>query len=149
MIRERSLAPKTCNLRTTAIRAFLKYAAPKYLWGMPFYTDARGVAGEKTANHAIKYFEPKEMTALLAHSGNSKTDRRNQMMLIFLYDTAAKVEEARRVKVSDLHLNAEVPYVTLLGKDRKYRNILLLEKTIVDPDLKSDTPLFYSRIHGE
>lgn len=92
-------------------------------------------------------------------SGNSKTDRRNQMMLIFLYDTAARVAEARQIKVSDLHLDAEVPYVTLLGKGRKYRNIPLLEKTILhvrrylkefhESDLKSDAPLFYSKTHGE
>lgn len=160
MVTERSLAPKTCNLRMTAIRALLEYAAQEYLWITPFYTDACSIVGVKTVNHAIEYFEPNEMTALLAApSGNSKTDRRNQMMLIFLYDTAARVSEAKQVKVSDLHLNAEVPYVTLLGKGKKYRNIPLLEKTILHvkrylkefhgSDLKSNAPLFYSKIHGE
>ncbi|MCC8046996.1 MAG: site-specific integrase [Clostridiales bacterium] len=160
MVTERGLAPKTCNLRMTAIRAFLEYAAQEYLWIMPIYTDACGIAGVKAANHAIEYFEPGEMTALLAApSGNSKTDCRNQMILIFLYDTAARVAETRQVKVSDIHLEAEVPYVTLLGKGRKYRNIPLLEKTILHVKRylkefhasgpKSDTPLFYSKVHGE
>ena len=107
----------------------------------------------------IEYFEPDEMAALLAApSGTSKTDRRNQMMLIFLYDTAARVAEARQVKVSDLHLDAGVPYVTLLGKGRKYRNIPLMEKTVLHlkrylkdfhrSDLKTDLPLFYAKAHG-
>ena len=155
MITEQGLAPKTCNLRLTAIRAFLEYAAQEYLWIMPIYTDACTIVGVKTMNHAIEYFEPNEMTALLAApSENNKTDRRNQMMLIFLYDTAARVAEARQVKVSDLHLDAEVPYVTLLGKGRKYRNIPLMEKTILHlrrflkdfhgSDQKTDMPLFYS-----
>ena len=153
------LTPKTCNLRLTAIRSFLEYAAQEYLWIMPVYTDACSVAGVKTTSRAIEYFEPPEMTALLAApSGSSKTDRRNQMMLIFLYDTAARVAEARQVKVSDLHLDAEVPYVTLLGKGRKYRNIPLMEKTIHHlkrylkdfhgSDSKTDRPLFYSKAHG-
>ena len=74
------------------------------------------------------------------------------MMLIFLYDTAARVAEARQVKVSDLHLDAGVPYVTLLGKGRKYRNIPLMEKTVLHlkrylkdfhgSDPKTDLPLF-------
>ena len=160
MITGQGLAPKTCNLRMTAIRAFLEYAAQEYLWIMPIYADACSIVGVKTTNHAIEYFEPNEMTALLAApSGNSKTDRRNQMMLIFLYDTAARVAEARQVTVSDLHLAAEVPYVTLLGKGRKYRNIPLMEKTISHikrflkefhgSDLKSDAPLFYSKTHGQ
>lgn len=159
MITEQGLAPKTCNLRLTAIRSFLEYAAQEYLWLMPVYTDACTIAGVKTPNHAIEYFEPDEMTALLAApSGISKTDRRNQMMLIFLYDTAARVAETRQVKVSDLHLNAGVPYVTLLGKGRKYRNIPLMEKTVLHlkrylkdfhgSDPKTDLPLFYSKAHG-
>lgn len=159
MITEQGLAPKTCNLRLTAIRSFLEYAAQEYLWLMPIYTDACTIAGVKTPNHAIEYFEPDEMTALLAApSGISKTDRRNQMMLIFLYDTAARVAETRQVKVSDLHLNAGVPYVTLLGKGRKYRNIPLMEKTVLHlkrylkdfhgSDPKIDLPLFYSKAHG-
>jgi integrase/recombinase XerD len=160
MIMEQGLAPKTCNLRLTAIRAFLEYAAQEYLWIMPVYTDACTIVGVKTTNHAIEYFEPNEMTALLAApSGNNKTGRRNQMILIFLYDTAARVAEARQVKVSDLHLDAEVPYVTLLGKGRKYRNIPLMDKTILHlkrflkdfhgSELKTDMPLFYSKIHGQ
>ena len=159
MITEQGLAPKTCNLRLTAIRSFLEYAAQEYLWLMPVYTDACTIAGVKTPNHAIEYFEPDEMTALLAApSGISKTDRRNQMMLIFLYDTAARVGETRQVKVSDLHLNAGVPYVTLLGKGRKYRNIPLMEKTVLHlkrylkdfhgSDPKTDLPLFYAKAHG-
>lgn len=127
---------------------------------MPIYTDACSVVGVRTTNPAIEYLEPNEITALLAAtSGNSKSDRRNQMMLIFLYDTAARVAEARQVKVSDLHLDAEVPYVTLLGKGRKYRNIPLLEKTILHvtrylkefhgSELKADAPLFYSKTHRE
>lgn len=159
MITEQGLAPKTCNLRLTAIRSFLEYAAQEYLWLMPVYTDACTIAGVKTPNHAIEYFEPNEMTALLAApSGISKTDRRNQMMLIFLYDTAARVAETRQVKVSNLHLDAGVPYVTLLGKGRKYRNIPLMEKTVLHlkrylkdfhgSDPKTDLPLFYSKAHG-
>lgn len=35
MITEQGLAPKTCNLRLTAIRAILEYAAQEYLWIMP------------------------------------------------------------------------------------------------------------------
>ena len=160
MITEKKLAPKTCNLRMTAIRAFLEYAAQEYLWAMPIYADACTIVGVTTENHAIEYFEPDEMTALLAApSGSNKTDRRNQMILIFLYDTAARISEARQVKVSDLHLGVEVPYVTLLGKGRKYRNIPLMEKTILHlkrylrefhgSDLKSDTPLFYAKTHGQ
>lgn len=126
---------------------------------MSVYTDACNIAGVKTTNRPIEYFEPDEMTGLLAApSRDYKTGRRNQMMLIFLYDTAARVGEVKHVKASDLHLDAKPPYVTLLGKGRKYRNIPLMEKTVLHlkkylkefhgADTKSIQPLFYSRTHG-
>jgi len=160
MIEKRNLAPKTCNLRMTAIRSFLEYAAQEYLWIMPIYTDACNIVGVKTTNPAIEYFEPDELTSLLAApSGSSKADRRNKVILSFMYDTAARVSEARQTKVSDLHLDAKVPYVTFLGKGRKYRNIPLMEKTISHlrkylrdfhgNNMKSDLPLFYSKAHGQ
>ena len=160
MVTERKLAPRTCNLRMTAIRALLEYAAQEHLWTMPLYADSCNIVGVKISNPAIEYFEPDEMKALLsAPSSSHKTDRRNQMMLIFLSDTAARVAEAKHVKVSDIHLGAEVPYVTLLGKGRKYRNIPLMEKTNLHlkkylkefhgSDTKSMSPLFYSKTHGQ
>ncbi len=160
MITERKLAPKTCNLRMTAIRALLEYAAQDDLWIMPLYTDACNIVGVKIQSYSIEYFEPDEMTTLLsAPFGDHKTDRRNQMMLIFLYDTAARVSEAKHVKVSDLHLDVEIPYVTLLGKGRKYRNIPLMERTILhlkkylkefhSSEMKSERPLFYSKTHNQ
>jgi len=80
-------------------------------------------------------------------------------MLILLYDTAARISEAKEVKVSDVYLEAKTPYVTLLGKGRKYRNIPLMEKTVLHlkgylkefhgSDMKSERPLFYSKSHGK
>ena len=160
MITERNLAPKTCNLRMTAIRALLEYAAQEELWIMPLYTDSCNIVGVKVQNKEIEYLEADEMVALLGMpSVCCKTDRRNQMILIFLYDTAARVDEAIHVKVADLHLDTNIPYVTLLGKGRKYRNIPLMEKTILHLkkylkafhglDTKSEKPLFYSKAHGQ
>jgi site-specific recombinase XerD len=160
MIEERKLSPKTCNLRMTAIRGLLEYASQEHMWIMPKYTDACNVVGVKTENHAIEYLEPEELIALLAApSGSNKSDRRNSMVLTFMYDTAARVSEAKQVKLSDLHLDAKVPYVTLLGKGRKYRNIPLMEKTVLHlrkylkdfhgSDMKADIPLFYAKSHGK
>lgn len=160
MIESRKLSPKTCNLRVTAIRSFLEYAAQEYLWIMPIYADACNIVSVKTTNHTIEYFEPDELKELLAApSMDKRSDRRNQMILVFMYDTAARVSEVRQVKISDLHLDSKTPYVTLLGKGRKYRNIPLMEKTIIHlrkylvefhgNDMKSELPLFYSKSHGK
>jgi integrase/recombinase XerD len=86
-----------------------------------------------------------------------KSERRNQMILIFLYDTAARVSEMINIRVCDLHFDATIPYATLYGKGRKYRNIPLMEKTLehlnrylieFHKDDNTDMPLFYAVSHG-
>lgn len=160
MITKKSLSPKTCNLRLTAIRSLLEYAAQEELWITPLYVDSQNIVGTKTVNYPIEYFESNELIELLAAPDlKKKTDRRNQMILILMYDTAARVSEIRSIKLTNLHLNTQIPYVTLLGKGRKYRNVPLMDKTLVhlkkyllefhDSNPSGDNPLFYSIVHNQ
>jgi len=80
---------------------------------------------------AIASYNKTEMAALLSAPDTRKaSERRNQMMLIFLYDTATRVSEMLGIKIGDLHLNAKPAYLTVCGKGRKYRNIPLMEKSL-------------------
>jgi site-specific recombinase XerD len=159
MLNERLLAPKTCNLRLTAIHSLLEYASNEYAELMPSYLSVCSVKNIKTSSKPIEFFEPSQTKALLsAPNTTKKTERRNQMMLILLYDTAARVSELLSMKINSLHLSSEIPYVTIYGKGRKYRNIPLMNKTqqhlklylkeFHNP-LRSDDPLFYAVTHGE
>lgn len=158
MISTRKLSAKTCNLRLTAIRALLEYASEEHLWVTPLYSASKSIPQTKTQKAPIEFFESKELKALLsAPSSNKKSERRNKMMLLFLYETAARVTEARSVRVGDLHLHATIPYVTLLGKGRKCRSIPLSALAVksLNGYLREfhptgiDAPLFFSIIDGE
>lgn len=151
--------PKTANLRLTALRSFLEYASNEHSDLTSLYVGLREIKNSKAPVKAIEFFEKKQMKALLAAPDTgTKTGRRNQMMLIFLYDSAARVSELLELKLSSIHLKAAVPYATLHGKGDKYRNVPLMEKTcrhliryikefheIADPD----APLFYAVMHGQ
>ena len=52
------------------------------------------------------------------------------MMLILLYDSGARVQELSDLSMSSLHIDAPNPYITLVGKGRKFRNVPLIEKTV-------------------
>ena len=159
MLNTKKYAEKTCNLRITAINALLEYAANENSDAfMAIYLEARTVKALRVHPGTIEYFEGYQMKALLAAPDiNTKTGRRNQMMLILYYDTAARISELLELTMGQLHLDAEVPYITILGKGRKYRNIPLMEKTIqhlrryikeFHVGCNAETPLFYARTHG-
>lgn len=159
MLNVRKLAEKTCNLRLTAIHSMLEYASNEYAELMPIYLNACSVKGVKVSSKPIEFFERRQMQALLtAPDTAKKTERRNQMMLILLYDTAARVTELLELTGESLHMGSEIPYVTIYGKGRKYRNIPLMDKTQqhlkrylneFHSPIAKDDPLFFCVTYGK
>lgn len=151
-------APKTINLRLTAIRSFLKYSSEEDFELRGIYTEVCSIKKVKEEKHPIVYLQPTATAAILAASDTSTAKhRRNRMMLIMLYDTGARVQELADMNISSLHLKEKNPFVTLVGKGRKTRNVPLLDKTVqhlneylkeFHPEM-NEHPLFYSLLDGK
>lgn len=159
MLNTKKYAEKTCNLRITAIHSLLEYAGYEFRTDlMSVYLEACTVKGVTVNDKPIEYFENRQMKALLsAPETRNKTGRRNQMMLVLYYDTAARISELLEATVSQVHLDADIPYITIFGKGRKYRNIPLMEKTVLHlkryfsefhPEGNRELPLFYATTYG-
>lgn len=157
-LKEKEYSPKTINLRLTAIRSFLKYCAEEDFELRGIYTDVCSVRKLREEKKAIQYLRPRATSAILsAYDTKTSKHRRNRMMLILLYDSGARVQELADLNVSSLHTDAENPYITLVGKGRKSRNVPLMPKTVkhlnvymqeFHPD-HSESPLFYSKLDGK
>ena len=151
-------APKTVELRLTAVRAFLRYAAGRDLTLGAALEDARSVQAPKAPRKPVEHLPEAATAAILAaNTGANAKSRRNRAMLVFLYDSAARVSETVAVTVGDLHL-AGSPFVSLLGKGSKRRNMPLMRKTAdhlavyldeFHPVGGRDRPLFYSMKGGK
>lgn len=152
------LSEKTCNLRLTAIRSLLAYASEESMDITAICVYAKMVKGLTVSGKAIEYFEDEQTRVLLkAPPVETKIGRRNQMIMVLGYDAGLRVSELLGLTLSSLHLDAEVPYVTILGKGTKYRNVPLMGKTIEHLTAylrefhtiqKMDMPLFYATTHG-
>jgi integrase/recombinase XerD len=154
---EKHLKPKTCNLRLTAIRAFMEHCAQEDMSLMAVFTESCTVRNLKVPVKPLEYLQNDEMKALLAAvETQTRTGRRNRMLLIFEYDAALRVEELVNVRLCDLHLDKKTPFVSIIGKGRKMRSVPLMEKTVDHLKLYlaeyhpschsgSESPLFYSR----
>jgi site-specific recombinase XerD len=155
------LAPKTCNLRLTALRSLLEYASQECTDITPVCISSDTIKGVRLTRAPIEFFEREAMSALMAAPDTrKKLERRNQMLLVFLYDTAARVSEALNVRLCDLHMDASIPHVTFFGKGRKYRNVPLMDSTMAHLRRylrefhghtyeSTGAPLFYAVTHGE
>lgn len=158
MLNKRNNAPRTSNLRLTALRSFLEYAAREYSELTSLYLGLCDIKDSEVPVNPIEFFEKTQMKAILAAPEiRTKTGRRNQMILILLYDSAARVSEILELRLRDIHLDSEIPYVTLHGKGDKYRNVPLMSKTCrhlkryiqeFHADTNENDALFYATTHG-
>lgn len=151
-------APKTSNLRLTSLRSFLEYAAGEYHDLTVLYIAACDIRDTEISIRPIEFLEKKQMKAILAANDvRTRTGRRNQMMMILLYDSGARVSELLELTLGSLHLKAGTPYVTRHGKGDKYRNVPLMQKTCrhlerylseFHEHADVNIPLFYAVTHG-
>jgi site-specific recombinase XerD len=161
MLEHRGYAPRTIALRLSTIKAFLAYAAQEDVTLVALSQAAKALKPPASQRTPIEYFSGSETQAVLgAFSVTTGKSRRNRMLLILLYDTAARVGEITGLTLQDLHLGAP-GHLSLTGKRNKTRTVPLSAKTIEHlrvyldefhpgrDKLPARRPVFYSLHHGQ
>lgn len=129
---KRGCSIKTRNLRLSAFIALAKYVSsncPEYI---EWCIDIRNIPVKKTQRTLVTYLEKNEMDALL-EMPNRKTEQgwRDYVLLLFLYNTGARAEEAASLQIKDLTMpkGRGLPFVTITGKGNKKRRCPLWDDT--------------------
>ncbi|MBW1838499.1 MAG: site-specific integrase [Deltaproteobacteria bacterium] len=126
---ERGCSISTRNQRLAALRSFFHYvstAAPETLL---ICQKILNIPMKKNAKGILSYFSPEGLHLLLKQPDTStQQGRRDHALLVFLYDSGARVQELADLCVRDLRLE-EPATVTLKGKGRKMRIVPISAKT--------------------
>jgi site-specific recombinase XerD len=114
---ERRNSVRSRNLRLTALRAFLKFAARRDVLSLHVVERALSVPMKRFERPMLGFLSREEMLAVLGQPGQSWTSQRDHLLLAMLYNTGARVSEIICVRVADVVLDGAA-CVHLQGKGR-------------------------------
>jgi len=139
------------NNRLAALRAFFRYVAGQEPLALARCQRICTIATKRKEHQTIEYLEDNEVAAVLKSiDRHSRKGSRDYALLLFLYNTGARVQEVVDLKCADVRL--QTPFqVKLCGKGRKERlcplwpeSVEALETyfSIRKPALFEDSPAF-------
>ena len=131
LIVEKGFSRATWNNRLAALKSFVVYASACYPECLAIVSELSTIKAQKDDPFSkVEYMSEDAVNVLLAEPDTTtKLGLRDQVMLIFFYDTGARVQEVLNVRLYDLKLDA-TPKVTLHGKGNKVRVVPLMKDTI-------------------
>ena len=126
---QRHNSVRSRNLRLTALRAFLKFAARRDVSAFYVIERALGMPMKRFERPMLGFLSREEMLAVMGEPGSTWTSQRDHLLLAMLYNTGARVSEIIGVRVADVVLD-RAPCVHLRGKGRKQRSVPLWKSTV-------------------
>ena len=120
--RERDCSIVTRNQRLAAIHALSRFIGERSPEHVAWCSEIRDVPFKKTSKTTMTYLEKPEMDALLnAPDRRTEQGQRDYALMLFLYNTGARADEAAHITIGDLDLGSS-PSVKLNGKGSKIRH---------------------------
>lgn len=151
---DRGCTPQTRNQRLTAIRAFARYVASRDPARVEWSGHIRAITQKKATPKPIEWLDREEMAALLeVPDRRTPRGRMEYALLLFLFNSGARVSEAAALVVKDLQVecrDGRHALVSICGKGGKHRQCPLWPRTgrVLAELLRGrspDDPVFISR----
>jgi len=119
--RDRHCNGVTRNNRLSAIHSLARFVGMRSPVHLAWCTELRSIPSKKTAKPEVGYLEKDEMDALLAQPNrNTAIGARDYALLLFLYNSGARADEAAQLTIGSLRLR-DPRSVRILGKGNKIR----------------------------
>lgn len=149
---ERHVTIATRNCRLAALRSFFSFVADREPLAAGQCAEVLRVPTKREPQRALCYLESEEVAAILAQPDRTALlGQRDYTLLVFLYNTGARIQEALDVCPSAVRFEAPAQ-VRLIGKGRKERicplwpeTVTLLAALLRRQPRGQDAPFFVNR----
>lgn len=126
----RGNATRSRNTRLAPIHGLFRYIAGQVPEAMARCQQICAIPNKKTAHQSMEYLEDAEIGAMLGSiEANSRHRLRDHSLMLFMYNTGARVQEVVDMKLDDLRLDTP-PQARLHGKGGKQRACPLWAETV-------------------
>jgi len=150
--RVRKSSIRTRNQRLAAVHAMARFIADRSPEHIAWCSEIRAVPFKRFTRNELTYLDKPEIDALLA-APDHRTHQglRDHALLLFLYNSGARVSEAASLLIGDLNLRVDkVGDAQLRGKGRKIRRCPLWPATVnvllaLIRSREPDQPVFLNR----
>lgn len=148
----------TVNVRVTAIRTYLHYAADMDISMQSVALAISQIKPLKKIQKEKETLSEEALAAILAAPPQTKMGLRDRAILVTMYDSAVRVSELLAIRLGDITLDGDFPYVFINGKGNKERSVQLTEKSVghlkeyirvCHPNSSRETFLFSTTIKGK
>lgn len=127
--KERGCSVITRNQRLSSIHGFLRYVQKESPENLYELQRILGIPSKKTTKTIVPYLTEDELKILFQQPDTkTRQGRRDLVLLILIYDSAARVQELSDLKVKNIRLSSPA-VITLHGKGDKTRQVPILGKT--------------------
>ena len=118
---KRGCSVSTRNQRLAALHAFARFVGARSPEHLSWCAQVAAVPFKKATKGTLPYLDKPEIDALLAAPDRrTRQGTRDHALLLFLYNSGARCDEAARLIIADLHFGSS-PAVKILGKGSKER----------------------------
>lgn len=118
---DRHCGGATRNLRLSALHSLARFIGMHSPVHLSWCSEVRSIPFKKTARTLISYLEKSEINALLAAPDRrTAIGARDYALLLFLYNSGARADEAAKLTIGRLQLT-DPSSVRILGKGNKMR----------------------------
>jgi site-specific recombinase XerD len=128
--RQRNNTARTRNARRAAIRSFLRYAAGNNPLLLPVAQRVLAIPAKRFERASIGYLTREQIQTIIDSPDTATfSGQRDQILLVLLYNTGARVSELAGLQIQDVSLESRMS-VRIHGKGRKNRSVPLWRQTV-------------------